>query len=108
VEARYIWFVFQILGVVGMARVELDPQGRADLLELIEDRAARKATVITTQLPVEHWHAWIGDATIADALCDRLLQRAHRFHLGGESMRKPAAQPPAKGRAAPPLASQSA
>ena len=68
--------------------VGLDTQTRADLLELIEDRAARKATVITTQLPVEHWHGWLGEATIADAICDRLLQRAHRFTLGGESIRK--------------------
>jgi DNA replication protein DnaC len=72
--------------------VGLDAQTRADLLELIEDRAARKATVITTQLPLEHWHGWIGDATIADAICDRLLQRSHRFNLGGESIRKAGTQ----------------
>jgi DNA replication protein DnaC len=70
----------------------LDAQTRADLLEMIDDRAARKATVITTQLPVEHWHAWIGDATIADAICDRLLERAHRFTLSGESRRIPSTQ----------------
>ena len=67
----------------------LDPAARSDLLEIIDDRAAHKATVITTQLPVEHWHAWIGDATIADAILDRVLQRVHRVELAGESLRKP-------------------
>ncbi|MDR2853554.1 MAG: ATP-binding protein, partial [Burkholderiaceae bacterium] len=42
----------------------LDAQARGDLLEIIDDRAAVKATIITSQLPIEHWHAWIGDATI--------------------------------------------
>ena len=46
-----------------------------------------KATIITSQLPVEHWHAWIGDATIADAILDRLLQHHHRFTLTGDSLR---------------------
>ena len=71
----------------GMA--SLDPATRSDLIEIIDDRAAHKATVITTQLPVEHWHAWIGDATIADAILDRVLQRVHRVELAGESLRKP-------------------
>jgi DNA replication protein DnaC len=85
----------------------LDPAARSDLLEIIDDRAAHKATVITTQLPVEHWHAWIGDATIADAILDRVLQRVHRVELAGESLRKPASaagskKPPAKERGASP------
>ena len=85
----------------------LDPNTRSDLLEIIDDRAANKATVITTQLPVEHWHAWIGDATIADAILDRVMQRVHRVELAGESLRKPAAnananKPPAKDRSADP------
>ena len=66
----------------------LDNQARADLLEIIDDRAASKATIITSQLPIEHWHAWVGDATIADAILDRLLQRNHRFTLTGESLRQ--------------------
>jgi len=74
----------------------LDPATRSDLLEIIDDRAAQKATVITTQLPVEHWHAWIGDATIADAILDRVLQRVHRVELGGESLRKPTSGTSAK------------
>ena len=69
----------------------LDPLTRGDLLEIIDDRAAHKATIITTQLPVDHWHAWIGDATIADAILDRVMQRVQRINLGGESLRKPPA-----------------
>ena len=56
-------------------------------LEIIDDRAGNKATIITSQLPVEHWHAWIGDATIADAILDRIMQRNHRFTLTGDSLR---------------------
>ena len=74
----------------------LDPSTRSDLLEIIDDRAAHKATVITTQLPVDHWHAWIGDATIADAILDRVLQRVHRVELAGESLRKPLTDKSAK------------
>jgi DNA replication protein DnaC len=44
------------------------------LLEIIDNRAANKATIITSQLPIEHWHAWLGDATIADAILDRVMQ----------------------------------
>jgi DNA replication protein DnaC len=39
-------------------------------------------------LPIEHWHAWVGDATIADAILDRVMQRNHRFTLTGESLRQ--------------------
>ena len=70
----------------GMAA--MDAQTRADLLEIIDDRAANKATIITSQLPIEHWHAWVGDATIADAILDRVMQRNHRFTLTGESLRQ--------------------
>jgi DNA replication protein DnaC len=65
----------------------IDSTTRSDLLEIIDDRAANKATIITSQLPVEHWHAWIGDATIADAILDRIMQRNHRFTLTGDSLR---------------------
>ena len=70
----------------GMAGI--DAQTRADLLEIIDDRAANKATIITSQLPIEHWHAWVGDATIADAILDRVMQKNHRFTLTGESLRQ--------------------
>lgn len=66
----------------------IDSATRSDLLEMIDDRAASKATIITSQLPIEHWHAWIGDATIADAILDRIMQRNHRFTLTGDSLRQ--------------------
>ena len=66
----------------------IDSMTRSDLLEIIDDRAAKKATIITSQLSIEHWHAWIGDATIADAILDRVMQRHHRFTLTGDSLRQ--------------------
>ena len=75
-----------ILDDLGLAALT-DPE-RRDLLEIIEDRHGSASTVITSQLPVEHWHEMIGDPTIADALLDRLVHNAHRIHLKGESMRK--------------------
>lgn len=65
----------------------LDGPTRADLMEVIDDRAGTRPTIVTSQLPVEHWHAWIGDATIADAILDRLLSRSHRLNLKGQSLR---------------------
>jgi DNA replication protein DnaC len=65
----------------------LDAPTRADLMEIIDDRAGTRATIVTSQLPVEHWHAWIGEATIADAILDRLLSRSHRLALKGKSLR---------------------
>lgn len=61
---------------------------RRDLLEVLEDRNAHASTLITSQLPVEHWHETIGDPTIADAIMDRLIHNAHRIQLKGGSMRK--------------------
>ena len=66
----------------------LDAAARSDLLEIIDDRAGNRATIITSQLPVEHWHAWIGDATVADAILDRIMQQHHRITLTGDSLRK--------------------
>ena len=65
----------------------IDSSTRSDLLEIIDDRAGNKATIIAAQLPIEHWHAWIGDATIADAILDRIMQHQHRFTLTGETLR---------------------
>ncbi len=73
----------------GMAA--MDAQTRADLLEIVDDRSSQRATIITSQLPIEHWHEWIGDQTIADAMLDRLMQNNHRFTLMGESLRRKAA-----------------
>lgn len=65
----------------------IDASTRADLLEIVDDRVGHRATVITHQLPIEHWHAWLGDPTIADAMLDRLLHHCRRFNLEGESRR---------------------
>jgi DNA replication protein DnaC len=75
-----------ILDDLGMAA--LTDSERQDLLEVIEDRHGSASTIITSQLPVEHWHEVIGDPTIADALLDRLVHNAHKINLKGESMRK--------------------
>jgi DNA replication protein DnaC len=55
---------------------------------VIEDRHGRRSTLITSQLPVENWYDYIGEATLADAILDRLLHGAHRLNMRGESMRK--------------------
>ncbi len=60
---------------------------RRSLLEVIEDRYDRTSTVITTQLPTKTWHSALGDPTIADAICDRVVHNAHVVSLGGPSIR---------------------
>jgi DNA replication protein DnaC len=74
----------------GLANLTPD-QGR-DLLEIIDDRQGRGSTIVTSQLPVEHWHEAIANPTVADAILDRLVHNAHRLILKGESMRKAAAK----------------
>jgi len=61
---------------------------RNDVLELMEDRHGNRSTLITSQVPIQKWHAAIGDPTLADAILDRLLHNAHRLELNGESMRR--------------------
>lgn len=63
---------------------------RNDLLELLDDRVGTRSTVITSQLPVEHWHDYLADPTLADAILDRVLHAAHKIALKGESLRKQA------------------
>lgn len=85
--------------IAGLAKTELlvlDDWGlspltegqRRDLLEIVEDRHNLKSTMITSQMPIEHWHELIGDPTLADAILDRLIHNAHRIPLKGESLRK--------------------
>ncbi|TXH35959.1 MAG: AAA family ATPase [Burkholderiaceae bacterium] len=62
---------------------------RTDLLELLDDRVGTKATIITSQLAVNSWHAWLDDPTIADAILDRIVHGAHRIELKGPSLRDP-------------------
>lgn len=77
----------------------LDQTARHDLLEVIDDRSTGKSTVLTSQLPIDHWHAWLNDATVADAILDRLVHRSHRIALSGDSLRK---KPPEKTKKADP------
>ena len=66
----------------------LSDSHRRDLLEILEDRYGSRSTVVTSQLPVETWHEAIGDATLADAVLDRLVHNAYKLGLKGESRRK--------------------
>ncbi len=63
-------------------------QERRDLLEILEDRYGNRSTLITSQLPPAKWHDHLGDPTLADAICDRVLHNAHRLVLKGPSRRK--------------------
>jgi DNA replication protein DnaC len=64
-----------------------DPE-RRDLLEVIEERHGQASTIVTSQLPIDHWHEQIGDPTVADAILDRLIHNAHKINLKGGSLRK--------------------
>jgi DNA replication protein DnaC len=91
----------EVLILDDWALAPLEPATRADLLEIIDDRAGNRsrATILTTQLPVDLWHGWLGDPTIADAILDRLLSREHRINLKGESMRRQRRAPPTEAEA---------
>ncbi|GAA3956852.1 hypothetical protein GCM10022209_62820 [Chitinophaga oryziterrae] len=58
------------------------------ILQILEDRFAKGATIITSQLPVNKWYEYINEPTLADAICDRLTANAHKIELKGESLRK--------------------
>lgn len=66
----------------------LDDERRRDLLEILDERYQTRSTVITSQLPVTHWHDSLGDPTLADAILDRIVHHGHQLHLAGESLRK--------------------
>ena len=65
-----------------------DAPSRLSLLEILEDRLGRRSLIIVSQVPISAWHNLIGDPTIADAICDRIVHSAHRIELNGESVRK--------------------
>lgn len=85
--AKLARFDLLILDDWGLAK--LRDQDRRDLLEVIDDRDAARSTVLASQIPVDKWHDYLGDPTIADAIADRLLHGAHRIVLKGPSRRKP-------------------
>jgi DNA replication protein DnaC len=66
----------------------LDKESRISLFEIMEERTEKKAMIISSQIPVENWYDIIGEKTIADAICDRIISNAHFINLKGESMRK--------------------
>jgi IstB-like ATP binding protein len=66
----------------------LDAAARHDLLEILEERYARRSIIVTSQIPVDRWHQLIGEPTYADAIMDRLVNNAHRIDLSGESLRR--------------------
>jgi DNA replication protein DnaC len=66
----------------------LDGERRRDLLAILDERYQTRSTLVTSQLPVAHWHDALGDPTLADAIRDRLVHQAHALALAGESLRK--------------------
>lgn len=68
--------------------VPMGEETKRDLLEILDDRYEKKSTLITSQLPVEQWHRFLDDPTLADAILDRVVHNAYRLELKGESMRK--------------------
>ena len=88
------WARISVLVIDDLLLRPLTSDQAADLLEVIEDRAGLRATIVTSQLPVAMWHGAIADPTIADAALDRILHNAERIELSGESLRRaPAASP---------------
>ena len=82
------WARVEVLVLDDFAMQSLSSQQSADLLEVIEDRCQRRSTIVTSQMPVKQWHEVLGDATVADAILDRLIHNAHRIELRGhESLR---------------------
>jgi DNA replication protein DnaC len=77
-----------ILVLDDFAMAPLKDSERRDFLELCDDRYQRRSTILTSQLPLAHWHEQIGDPTLADSILDRLVHNSYRIELNGESMRK--------------------
>ena len=93
-DGRHAWLM-RTLGAVKLLILDdwglepLGPEQGRDLLELVEDRYGRGATLITSQVPVDRWHDLItGNPTLADAILHRLVHNAHRIHLRGDSLRR--------------------
>jgi DNA replication protein DnaC len=77
-----------ILVLDDFAMAPLRDSERRDFLELCDDRYQRRSMILTSQLPLAHWHEQVGDPTLADSILDRLVHNAYRIELNGESMRK--------------------
>jgi DNA replication protein DnaC len=77
-----------VLVLDDFAMAPLKDNERRDFLEICDDRYQRRSMILTSQMPVAHWHEQIGDPSIADSILDRLVHNAYRIELNGESMRK--------------------
>jgi len=77
-----------VLVLDDFAMAPLKDSERRDFLEICDDRYQRRSTILTSQMPVAHWHEQIGDPSIADSIMDRLVHNAYRIELDGESIRK--------------------
>ncbi len=82
------WARLDLLVLDDLGLQPLSDAQAADLLEVVEDRAGIRSTLVTSQLPVALWHESLGEPTVADAICDRLLAAAHRIELSGASLRR--------------------
>ncbi len=78
----------QLLIIDDFGSAPLEARERRDVREILEGRYSVSSTIVTSQLDPKHWHSFIGDDTVADAICDRLVHNAHKLKLKGESMRK--------------------
>jgi len=85
------WARIDVLVIDDFLLRALSADQAADVLEVIEDRAGLRSTIITSQLPIAMWHEAMAEPTVADAVLDRLLAHLHRIELIGESMRRPEA-----------------
>ena len=82
------WAKVEVLVLDDLGLQPVPPARAADLLEVIEDRAGLRSTIVTSQLPVGHWHEALGEPTVADAILDPLVHDAYRLELKGGSMRR--------------------
>jgi DNA replication protein DnaC len=82
------WARVEVLVLDDLGLQPVPPPRAADLLEVIEDRSGVRSTIVTSQLPVGHWHEALGEPTVADAILDRLVHGAYRLELKGASMRR--------------------
>lgn len=82
------WARVDVLVLDDFAMAPLKDSERRDFLEICDDRYQRRSTILTSQMPLAHWHEQIGDPSIADSIMDRLVHNAYRIELSGESIRK--------------------
>jgi DNA replication protein DnaC len=79
---------FRLLILDDFGLAPLADETKRDLLEIVDDRFDKSATIVTSQLPIGKWHEYLADPTLADAILDRIVHNAYKIELKGESMRK--------------------